>query len=147
MDKTSKNMIRIGQISSINYISGKVKVAFGDKDNIVSTELPYLSFEYNMPSVGDMVLCIFLGNGISQGFCLGKYFNTINMPGKSGSNIYYKDFFGEGFIEYDKSTKTLTLSADNISFLGNLSINGSLNVNGDVIVTGKVTASEFVTIP
>lgn len=137
MNSQIKNMIRLGKVSSVNHAAGRVKVAFSDKDNIVSTELPYLAFEYNMPKVNDMVVCIFLGNGVSQGFCLGSYYSDFNKPKEAGSDIYYKDFFGEGFMKYDKLTKTLTIKAENIR------IEGDLTVDGNLTVLGVVQSEEF----
>jgi phage baseplate assembly protein gpV len=127
-----KNLIRIGKVSSINYEGGKVRVVFPDKDNLVSSELPMLSAEYNIPEVGDAVLCIFLPNGITQGFCLGKFFSQKNIPREAGDGIYYKDFFGEAFARYDKSSKTLTLNAENIRVEGNLKIEGSITATGTI---------------
>jgi phage baseplate assembly protein gpV len=140
-----RNIIRIGKVSSINHTAGRVRVVFSDKDSIVSSELPLLSFEYNMPSVGDSVLCIFLLNGISKGFCLGKYYSDQNNPGESGENIYFKDLLGEGFIRYDKTSKTLTLNAQSIAFEGNVSVLGNLNVAGNLNVDGNITYEGTIT--
>lgn len=107
-----KNLIRVGKISSINYDNGTVRVVFPDKDNIVTDELPYLSFEYYMPYIGDTVLCLFLGNGISRGFCLGKFYNNNNAPRCPGEGIYYKHFFDKGYIKYNKKEKLLTIYGD-----------------------------------
>lgn len=133
-----KNLIRIGKVSSINYPAGKVRVVFPDKNNIVTSELPLLSFEYYMPAVNDVVICLFLGNGVSQGFCLGKYYNSTVIPRESGSNIYYKDFFSEGFMKYDKNSKTLTFKASNIV------VEGDLKVEGNLEVAGSITTNESI---
>jgi phage baseplate assembly protein gpV len=129
-----KNLIRVGVVSSINYSSGCVRVSFEDRERVVSDELPLLSFEYNMPKVGESVLCLFLGNGMLNGFCLGKYYSDDNLP--KTSDTYYKDL-GEAFCKYDKNTKTLTISADNIVFDGNLS------VSGNITATGTITGSNI----
>lgn len=138
-----KNLIRIGKVSSINYELGTVKVIFSDQSNIVTNNLPMLSFEYNMPKVNDLVLCLFLGNGISNGFCLGKYYNQNNMPLEHGRDIFYKDFFGEGYLKYDKQTRTLTISAENIQIEGNITVDGNLDVTGDVLATGTINGSNI----
>lgn len=108
------DLIRIGRVSSIDYEKAYVRITYPDRDDAVSSELPYLSFEYDMPKVGEMVLAVFLSNGIEDGFVIGKYFNEENPTIESGENIYYKDF-GEGScIKFDKATKTMTIKADNI---------------------------------
>ncbi|MBP1924588.1 phage baseplate assembly protein gpV [Sedimentibacter acidaminivorans] len=71
--KLVKNIIKVGQVSSINFNKSSVKVTFPDKDNIVSNYLPILNPGYYIPKIGDQVVCIFLGNGIEQGFCLGSF--------------------------------------------------------------------------
>ena len=124
--------IRVGKVSSVNYYNGTVKVIFEDKKNIVSNNLPCLSFEYNMPQVGDMVLCVFLGNGIKNGFCIGTYFDNSKTPQNPGKNLYYKEILGETVVMYDKNTKTLTITADNIVFDGNLVVNGNVNIMGNL---------------
>lgn len=109
-----KNIVRVGKISSIDYDHGTVKVVFPDKNNVVSSNLPYLSFEYNMPDIGDTVLCVFLPNGIARGFCLGKFYNKNNMPKEPGEQYYYKNIYDECNIKYDKEKKTYTLFSKNV---------------------------------
>lgn len=131
-----ENLIRIGTVSSINYEEGKVKVCFNDQDRIVTDELPMLSFEYEMPEVGEPVLCLFLGNGIRNGFCLGRFFYDKDTPSEYGKDIYLKHFLKDATLKYDRSSKTLTLNADQVIFNGNLNINGELVVTGDATIGG-----------
>lgn len=156
-----KNMIRVGNVSSINYERGAVKVTFPDKDNIVTDLLPYLSFEYNMPEIGDTVLCVFLPNGISKGFCLGQPYSLKNMPKQPGPQYYYKNIYDEAFYQYDKNSKTLTIDADNIvlnaatsivfkaptitldgetTITKNLTINQNINVSGTISAGGDINS-------
>jgi Phage P2 baseplate assembly protein gpV len=136
------NLIRIGKVSSIHYDAGTVAVCFEDKDSIVTDDLPMLSFEYYMPDVGDPVLCLFLGNGLTKGFCLGKYFYDKDgeQPMESGEGIFYKHFFKEGSIKYDKSAKTLTIYADTLDLKADTKIviesskDISVKASGDVTV-------------
>lgn len=143
-----KNLIRIGTVSSINYMQGKLRVCFEDQDSIVTDELPMLSFEYEMPNIGEPVLCLFLGNGITKGFCLGRYYYDSNLPIPSGSgeNIYFKQFVKDAYMKYDKSSKTFTISAANIVFDGNVQINGTLNVSGSATIGETATISGDATI-
>lgn len=157
-----KNIIRVGNVSVIDYGRGAVKVTFPDKDDIVSDYLPYLSFEYNMPDVGDQVVCVFLPNGISKGFCLGQPYSLKNMPVQPGPQYYYKNIYDEAFYQYDKNSKTLTIDAENIvlnaassivlkspsitldgdtTVTKNLTVNKSLNVSGSISANGGISAS------
>ena len=47
-----------GKISSIDKQNGKVKVTFPQESDVVSSWLPLLAFEYNMPDIGDFVSVI-----------------------------------------------------------------------------------------
>lgn len=132
-----KNLLRVGTVSSVSYDTGCVRVCFEDQDDIVTDDIPMLGFEYEMPNVGEMVACVFLGNGLAKGFCLGRYFYDSFLPGESGENIYYKEFLQDAYMKYDKSSKTFTISAENIVFDGNVTINGTLTVSGDATISGK----------
>jgi len=134
-----KNMIRIGKISSVNATKGTVRVVIDDQQDIVTNELPLLAGEYNMPEAGDLVLCLFLGNGISSGFCLGKYFSTVSPPPVTDSQIIYKDFGDGSYIKYDKGSKTLTIKTDNVAIEGNLSVTGNISATGTILDVGGNT--------
>ncbi|MFT5871106.1 MAG: phage baseplate assembly protein gpV [Clostridium sp.] len=138
MDNKLRNLVRIGQVSSVDETKCTIKVKFSDKDDMISDDIPYFSFEYNMPNIGDYVACIFLGNGLQSGFCLGKYYGEDNPPPVQDKDIYYKDFFGEASLQYDKNTKTLTIKAENIVIDGNLEVSGNIHSTGSIVdVTGN----------
>ena len=40
--------IRLGKISSINYTAGKARVVYEDRDDSVTSELPFLALQYNI---------------------------------------------------------------------------------------------------
>ncbi len=129
-----KNLIRIGHVSSVNEVKGTVRVVIDDQQEIVTDDLPLLSNEYNLPNVGDLVLCVFLGNGISSGFCLGKYFYEGNPPPVADKSIWAKDFGDGTSIQYNKSTKKLSIVTE-----GDLELNvgGNLTIN----VAGNITTT------
>ena len=84
--------IRIGKVSKIDYQSGEIEVVYEDRDNQVTTGLPFLcNGEYSIPDdveVGDMVAVAHLSNGSAAGIVLGTYFNE-SKKGK-GRGIFYK---------------------------------------------------------
>ena len=53
--KLARNLVKVGQVSSIDPEKGTIKVLFPDKDNIVSDDIPMLHFEYHMPDIEDQV--------------------------------------------------------------------------------------------
>jgi len=137
-----KNLIRIGKVSSIDAAKGTVRVTLEDQQDIVSNDLPMMAFEYYMPKVNDLVLCLFLGNGISQGFCLGRYFNEIDRPPVTNEKIYCRDFGDGTSIQYNKESKELAITTVGdlkLTVGGDLTIDvaGSLaeTVVGDITVT------------
>ena len=53
--------IRLGKISSINYSAGKARVVYEDRDQSVTSELPFLAWQYHMPK-NDLVGLLFKRN-------------------------------------------------------------------------------------
>ena len=131
-----KNLIRMGKISSVNYTLGRVRICFEDQDGMVTDEIPYFAFEYDMPEINDLVVCVGLGVGVFKGFCLGGFFFSQNLPGQSGKDIYFKWFKKEAWLKYDRASKTLTIKAENLVFDGDVNITGALDVTGDAVIGG-----------
>lgn len=109
-----KNLIRIGKVSSINAEKATVKVAFMDKDNMVSDDLQLLMLSakdvksYKMPSIGSVVLCIFLpnlsGNGLAQGYVIGEVYTETDKPVQNSAEVTAINFPDGSFIKYEKGT-------------------------------------------
>lgn len=134
---TIRNLIRVGIVSSVNETNGTVRVIFDDKDDMVSDELPLFNFEYNIPDITEQVVCIFLPNGLQQGFCLGGFNSLINPPPVQNKNIYYKKFSDDTWIEYNKETKELNINAaGNVNITGNLTVKGNINATGTILDAG-----------
>lgn len=131
-----RNLIRIGIVSSVNEKNGSVRVIFNDKDDMVSDELPLLSFEYNIPKVKEQVLCLFLPNGLQQGFCLGPFYSLVNPPPVENKDIYRKMFDDGTWIEYNEETKALNIkAAGSVNIIGNLNVKGSISASGSIMDT------------
>ncbi|SHM81894.1 hypothetical protein SAMN02746066_03414 [Anaerosporobacter mobilis DSM 15930] len=119
-----KDIIRTGEVSSIDFENGMIKVTYPDRDNDVTDSIPYLSLngEYKMPNIGDMVVVLHLSNGSSFGIALGTFWSYGNKPFKTGKGLYRKELSNtqnEAYLEYDSSTKTLIIKADNVVFQSN----------------------------
>jgi phage baseplate assembly protein gpV len=114
-----ENRIRIGQVSSIDYKKGLIKVLFQDRDETVTDELPILTFndEYKMPEIGAYVVTLHLSNGAEAGYVLGTFWDGSNLPAKGQKGIYRKELAneqGKAFFEYDKDTGELVIHADKV---------------------------------
>ena len=72
--------IRLGKISSINYTAGKARVVYEDRDDSVTSELPFLALQYNIPKVDDLVVVACFSNGTVSGVILGPVYNSANTP-------------------------------------------------------------------
>ncbi len=122
--------IRIGQVSSIDYANGMIKVLYSDRDGTVSKFLPYLSLngEYKMPDIGQYVLVAHLSNGSEAGIVLGSYWNKNHKSTVSGKGVYRKELSNTknmAYIQYDDESRSLVIKADNIQFLsekGNITL-------------------------
>lgn len=123
------DLIRVGRISSINYEAGTARVLYTDRDNSVSTELPFLSYEYFMPEVDDLVFVLHLPNGTENGLILGRAWNDTLRPPEGEKGVYRKDFsnkHGEAYIRFDGDALT-------IKTVGNIKI----EAGKDIVVNGK----------
>lgn len=98
-------LIRIGQVSSIDYDKNLIKVTYPDMDDAVTDDLPYFSFsdEYKMPGIGEDVLVVHLSTGSAGAVCLGKYWNEDNEPKKKGKDVWRKELAleaEEAYMQY-----------------------------------------------
>jgi phage baseplate assembly protein V len=157
--------IRVGQVSSVNPINCSARVAFDDLDGLVSAELPILQKStgalktYSLPQIGEHVVCVFLPNGIEEGFVIGSSYTANNMPANPSSDVYRANFADGSSFEYNLSNHTLKISGvdsveidssnkisikpQNALEIDSTAINFSSNINviGDVNITGNLTAS------
>ncbi len=106
--------IRLGKISSINYKTGKARVTYEDRDNSVTSELPFLAWQYNMPKISDLVVVACFSNGSVAGVILGPVWGAANVPygGKSGRfRQEMSNTKNRAVLEYDEKTKKITIRA------------------------------------
>lgn len=113
--------IRLGKISSINYKEGKARVVYEDRDNSVTSELPFLALQYNMPKVSDLVVVACFSNGTVSGVILGPVYNSANTPHEGDAGIFRQEMSNtknEAVLTYSESKKTFTVRAPKIEFEG-----------------------------
>lgn len=136
MDNAVNDLIRIGKVSSVDPTTGTARVVFEDTDESVSFDLPILfpqtmaAKHYGMPSIDENVICLFLGNGVQTGICLGSFYSIVDKPPVTDENKQGVWFENGSYVEYDRSSGTLTIKAT-----------GGVVIEGDVMVKGTIQST------
>ena len=113
LKNTLSKCIRIGTISSIDTKEHTAKVAFPDEGNGVSYDLPvivpntYHNSDYQMPDINEDVLCIFLPDGVENGFILGSWYAGQVKPPCDDPDIRMVKFKDGTTISYNRRTHDL----------------------------------------
>lgn len=134
--------IRIGKVTSIQPSSGRVKVAYDD-ENSSSLPLAMLTMnqEYSMPSVGDRVVVVHMGNGSSKGFVLGTYYGGGMQP--KATSGYRKDFGGNAYVICSGGAYQLRAKKVNLNSSGaSVSLGANASMVGAEAMIGCAAASE-----
>lgn len=143
MDMTLYELIRVGFVVSRQSEKHRVRVEFRDTvtTKLISGWLPVLvprakgDMVFDLPDIGDQVLCLFLGNGLEEGFVLGSMYGSQSPPVSSGDKFHRK--FSDGTtLEYDRKTHTLIASVK-----GNIEATVTGNIEVTLQGSGKVTAT------
>ena len=166
MNAVLQNIIRVGRVSSVHPENGTARVAFSDRSDVVSYELPVLgrgslnNKDYWLPDPDEQVVCLFLPNGNEQGFVIGSPFSKADPPPVEDPNKRHMAFSDGTVIEYDRSTHTLLIdvkgpiniittsqvniaAAAGVNITGNLTVSGSINA-GDDVTAGSISLRSHV---
>lgn len=109
-------MLRVCTVVSVQDGKGTVRVKLPDAGNMVSQPLPVMvrkvqdDKDYEMPDVGEQVLCVFLPFGLEQGFCLGSFYQDVDQPPVADRNKRHFAFKDGTYLEYDRGAHKLTAS-------------------------------------
>ncbi|WP_160044714.1 phage baseplate assembly protein V [Paenibacillus sp. USDA918EY] len=127
-------LVKIGECSTVDFETGTITATFPDRQDKVSRDIPVLfaggfGTGNGMPKEGDTVLCLMLGNGKSNGVCLGVIPDAV--PGTADQQgVYFED---GSYVYYDRSQKKLMVKAAS-----------GVQIDGDLTVTGRVTAANII---
>lgn len=118
---------RVGFVSVTDQKTMRVRVKLEDTTGgpIVSdwlqviTTRAYFDKQYDLPDVGDQVLCLFLPFGRECGFVLGSMFGK-EAPPVTNSNLWHRIFKDKTFFEYDRRRHLLRAV-----------VKGNINSNSD----------------
>ncbi|MEC2131630.1 phage baseplate assembly protein V [Brevibacillus centrosporus] len=133
----SKNMLRVGLVSSVNKANCTVRVVFPDRDDSVSYELPVIvahtlkTKHFSLPDVGENVICLFQGNGAQDGYCLGAIYSDVDLPPVQDKNLCGVWFEDGSHVYYDREKKKLHVKA-----VSDVYIDGNLHITGQIF-TGE----------
>lgn len=107
------NLLRIGQVSSIDPVNMTCRVAFDDLDGLVSGALQVLvpgtvnRQNYGLPTVGEHVVVLYQPNALQEGFVLASMYTANNRPDDPKENVWRLRFpEAQLFIELDVDEQT-----------------------------------------
>ena len=137
-------LIRMGDVSSIDYENGMVSVTYPDMDDCTTDEFPVLSCndEYKMPAIDDEVIVLHFPGDQSAGVVLGKVWSDDNPPQINGAGAFRKELAqeqGAAFIGYKDGT--VTIHADKIVLDADVEIKGKLTVSDETAIKSKLTTT------
>lgn len=160
MTMAGSNILRIGKISSINYKNGTARVAYEDLGTGATSEMPFISWIYWMPRVGDQVLVAHLSNGTSRAVIVGPVWHGDARPYEGAEGLYrfeYSNTQNKAFEKYtDKDGKfQQKIDGDDAVEVGGdfeltvggigvkISADGSVSITGASTVTVDASTAEF----
>ncbi|MBW1712415.1 MAG: phage baseplate assembly protein V [Deltaproteobacteria bacterium] len=107
LEEALNGMFRAGEVVRVDEDKARVKVTFKDGDNMISHWLPVFfkwtkdQEEYEMPSKGEQVGCIFYPFSPEQGFVLGGVYSEKDGPPVASRHKFHKRWPDESFIQHD----------------------------------------------
>lgn len=150
-----KSLIKIGEVSSVDYAKGTARVVFDDDDSIVSNDLPVLQTntlqnkDHALPDIGEDVVCLFLPSGNEEGFILGAVYAGEVQPAETSKDIRSVTFLDGTEIKYDRAAHLLSVKIDGTTITANrenVGINTPKNVNVKGGQTVNVEGGQTVNI-
>lgn len=136
------DLIKVGEVSSINPARCTARVVFDDEDGTVSYDLPilqrntYKTQDFHSVAVGEDVLCLFLPTGPEEGFILGSFYAGDITPPESTKDRRTTVFEDGTVIHYDMASHTATILIDGTKIVADRS---SVTVTAPSAVTVNCT--------
>ena len=119
------DLIKVGEVSSIDPTTGTARVVFDDEDGTVSYDLPilqrntYKTKDFHSVTVGEDVLCLFLPTGPEEGFILGSFYAGEITPPESTKDRRTTVFEDGTVIRYDMASHTATVIISGTQIVAN----------------------------
>lgn len=137
-----ENLIRVGEVTSVDAAAATARVWFSDKDDVESFDLQVMTRNagktkrLSMPDIGEIVVCLFLPSGVETGFIVGSIYPANVARPTSAGGIDVVEYDDGARIEYDTSTGALAVSGVK-----------SVSVAGSDSVILEVGGSKFTATP
>ena len=132
------SLIRVGEVTSVDYANLRARVTFDDDDGLVSYDLPILqrntleNHDFCGVDLGEDVLCLFLASGTEEGFILGSFYAGEVTPPESSGDKRTVVFADGTRASYDRAAHELTITIDGTKITANrqdVSVETPNNVN------------------
>lgn len=145
---------KIGEVSSINPVKCTARVIFDDENSMVTYDLPIMqrnslgNRDYQMPDIGEDVLCLFRSDGFEDGVIIGSFYAGDVEPPETTADRRTVVFKDGTRICYDRASHTLTVTIAGTEIVfdqqkGSITVPDSVTVN---CTTATIHASKSVTI-
>lgn len=117
LTNTLSQIIRVGYVTARQPEKHRVQVQCKDTVTkalttdwlLVLTTRAYEDKQYDLPDIGDQVLCLFYPIGLEQGFVIGAMYGKEKPPVSNAEKVHRK--FKDGTtIEYDRSSHHLDIN-------------------------------------
>jgi phage baseplate assembly protein V len=134
-------MFRVGLVKQQDLQGARVRVAFPDRDQLLSYWLPIVFTKtqndksYWVPYIGEQVVCL-MDEHDEAGAVLGAIYSSADTPPVQSADKYHMSFKDGASIEYDRAAHALAVSLPNGATMS-ISANGAsiaIDASGNVKV-------------
>ncbi|MGH7914720.1 MAG: phage baseplate assembly protein V [Candidatus Binataceae bacterium] len=134
-------MFRVGLVKQQDPQGARVRVAFPDRDQMLSYWLPILVSKtqndksYWVPDIGEQVVCL-MDEHDEAGAVLGAIYSTADTPPAQSADKYHMSFKDGATLEYDRAAHALVVILPSGATM-NLSVNRAsiaIDSSGDITV-------------
>lgn len=155
------DLIKIGEVSSIDANACTVRVVFDDEDGVVSYDYPVIqrntlhNHDWAMPDVGEDVIVLLFSEGLEDGVVIGSLYAGKVIPPESTIDKRTVVFADGTRASYDRKTHVLTITIEGTEIIfdrqqGSITVPKTMTVNceGSIVncKTAEINASEHVSI-
>ena len=119
------DLIKIGEVSSVDPEKCTARVVFDDEDSLVSYDLQilqrntYENQDYQMVHPGEDVVCLFLGSGQEDGFIIGSLYAGEIKPPEASLDRRTVVFSDDTRVCYDRQEHKLTVTIEGTEIVFN----------------------------
>lgn len=144
------DLIRVGEVTSVDPAAMTARVTFDDDDGVTSFDLPILqrntfkNHDHCCVDVGEDVLCLFLPTGIEEGFILGSFYAGEVQPPSSSGDVRMVEFSDGTKLSYDRSSHKLT---GDVKGDVSITVSGTVSVQAQGAVMAKSSTSITLQAP